>query len=273
MNRTLIERVKCLLLDVKFPRSFWAEALNTVTHVINLSPNVPLQGDVLDRVWFGKDVSYDHLRMFGCKAFVHKKLVRDSQDSDELIDVNLVPLDPSPDPIQGNVHGDVNDDQQDIGDLDALMDNVVNDQQHAPIALPAVPLRRSSRNRRSSVRYSSDEYVLLIDGGEPECYEEAMESECKDQWVEAMKDALQSLHENHTFELSVIHLGKNSTFHARPKYIDVRYHWIRDVLEANLLELEKIHTDDNGADMLTKALPRVKFEACCLTFGMEAFPT
>ena len=56
MNRTLIERVRCLLSDAKLPRSFWAEALNTVTHVINLSPSVPLKGDVPDRVWFGKDV-------------------------------------------------------------------------------------------------------------------------------------------------------------------------------------------------------------------------
>lgn len=29
---------------------------------------------------------------------------------------------------------------------------------------------------------------------------------------------------------SAIHLGKNSTFHGRSKHIDVRYHWIRDVL-------------------------------------------
>ncbi|GMI85509.1 cysteine-rich RLK (RECEPTOR-like protein kinase) 8 [Hibiscus trionum] len=72
---------------------------------------------------------------------------------------------------------------------------------------------------------------------------------------------------------SAIHLGKNSTFQARSYHIDVRYDWIRDVLEAKLLELEKIYTDDNGADMLTKALPRMKFEACCLTSGMEAFPT
>ncbi|GMI67403.1 hypothetical protein HRI_000409600 [Hibiscus trionum] len=204
MNRTLIERVICLLSDAKLLRSFWAEALNTVTHVINLPPNVLLRGDVPDRVWFGKDVPYDLLRVFGCKAFFHvpkderskldaktrecifigysldgefgyilydplqKKLVRsrdvifvevqtiddidktektDSQDSDELIDVNQVPLDLSPDPIQGDVHGDVNDDQQDICDLDAPMDGVVNDQQHAPIAPPVVPLRRSSRNQ------------------------------------------------------------------------------------------------------------------------------
>ena len=52
-------------------KSFWGEALNTVIHAIKLSPSVPLQGDVPDRVWFGKDVSYDHLRVFSCKVFVH----------------------------------------------------------------------------------------------------------------------------------------------------------------------------------------------------------
>ncbi|XP_057432549.1 germacrene A acid 8-beta-hydroxylase-like [Lotus japonicus] len=53
---------------------------------------------------------------------------------------------------------------------------------------------------------------------------------------------------------SAIHLGKNSTFHSRSKHIDVRYHWIRDALDAGLLELAKVHTDDNGADMMTKLL-------------------
>ncbi|KAL6335671.1 hypothetical protein AAG906_032860 [Vitis piasezkii] len=59
-----------------------------------------------------------------------------------------------------------------------------------------------------------------------------------------------------------IHIGKNSSFHSRSKRIDVRYHWIRDVLEMKLLQLEKIHTDENGSDMLMKILPREKFELC-----------
>lgn len=37
--------------------------------MINLSPCV--FGDVPDKVWFGKEVSYNHLRVFGCKAYVH----------------------------------------------------------------------------------------------------------------------------------------------------------------------------------------------------------
>ncbi|GJV58461.1 putative RNA-directed DNA polymerase [Tanacetum coccineum] len=71
MNRTLVERVRCLLSHAGLPASFLGEALNTVVHVINLTPCVPWRFDVPDRVWSGKDVSYRYLRVFGCKASVH----------------------------------------------------------------------------------------------------------------------------------------------------------------------------------------------------------
>ena len=71
MNRTLVERVRCLLSEAKLSNSFWAEALNTVAYVINLSLVVALDGDVPNRILFDKDVSYDDLKVFGCKACVH----------------------------------------------------------------------------------------------------------------------------------------------------------------------------------------------------------
>ncbi|KAM3381937.1 hypothetical protein P3S68_007510 [Capsicum galapagoense] len=77
----------------------------------------------------------------------------------------------------------------------------------------------------------------------------------------------------HCDSQSAIHLGKNSIFYGRSKHIDVRYHWIRDVLDSKLLELEKIHTDDNGSDMMTKALPRGKFEDFCMIVGMAVSST
>ncbi|KAI5389585.1 hypothetical protein KIW84_075031 [Lathyrus oleraceus] len=63
------------------------------------------------------------------------------------------------------------------------------------------------------------------------------------------------------------------TFHNRSKHIDVRYHWIHDVLDAKLLELAKVHTNDNGYDMMTKALPRGKFEVCCDITGLAISST
>ena len=32
---------------------------------------MPLDGDVLQRVWTGRDISYKHLRVFGCLAYMH----------------------------------------------------------------------------------------------------------------------------------------------------------------------------------------------------------
>ena len=52
--------------------------------------------------------------------------------------------------------------------------------------------------RQPSRRYSSDEYVILTDDEEPECFTEAMESEEKKKWLDAMKDKMKSLHDNHT---------------------------------------------------------------------------
>jgi hypothetical protein len=71
MNRTLIERVTAMLSHAKLPNQFWAEALMILVYVLNLSPCVPLEGDIPQKVWSGKEVSYKHLKVFGCRAFVH----------------------------------------------------------------------------------------------------------------------------------------------------------------------------------------------------------
>ena len=71
MNRTIMERVRSMLSHAKLPKSYWVEALYTAVYLINRSPSVPLKGDVPQRVWTGKDVSYQHLRVFGCLAYMH----------------------------------------------------------------------------------------------------------------------------------------------------------------------------------------------------------
>ncbi|GJX92059.1 retrovirus-related pol polyprotein from transposon TNT 1-94 [Tanacetum coccineum] len=67
---------------------------------------------------------------------------------------------------------------------------------------------------------------------------------------------------------STIHLAKNSMFHKRTKHIDIWYHWIRDAIEDGMFELNKVHTDDNASDMLTKAVAREKLKIRCSFAGM-----
>ena len=60
-----------MLAHAKLPKIYWAKAIMTTVYIINRSPSVPLEGDIPQRVWFDKEVSYQHLRVFGCLAYVH----------------------------------------------------------------------------------------------------------------------------------------------------------------------------------------------------------
>ena len=59
---------------------------------------------------------------------------------------------------------------------------------------------------------------------------------------------------------SAIHLANNQVFHARTKHIDVRYHFVREILEEEEIFLQKILTTENPAYMLTKVVTKDKFK-------------
>ena len=52
--------------------------------------------------------------------------------------------------------------------------------------------------------------------------------------------------------------------------IQLKYHFIRYVLDEELLKLEKMHTRQNLADMLTKGVTREKMISCSVSVGLQA---
>ncbi len=73
----------------------------------------------------------------------------------------------------------------------------------------------------------------------------------------------------HSDSQSVIHLAKNSTFHSRTKHIDLRYHFIRLLIQDGVLKLVKIVGSKNPADMLTKLVTTEKLELCVASVGLQ----
>ncbi|GJS48325.1 retrovirus-related pol polyprotein from transposon TNT 1-94 [Tanacetum coccineum] len=73
----------------------------------------------------------------------------------------------------------------------------------------------------------------------------------------------------HSDSQSAIHLAKNQVYHARTKHIDVRYHFIREILEEGGVRIQKIHTSKNPADMLTKVVAGIKINEVVFRQGGE----
>lgn len=67
--------------------------------------------------------------------------------------------------------------------------------------------------------------------------------------------------EIHCDSQSAIALSKNNVHHERTKHIDVKYHYIRDVISDGVVEVVKISTLKNPADIFTKVLAVSKFQA------------
>ena len=60
--------------------------------------------------------------------------------------------------------------------------------------------------------------------------------------------------------LSDINIYKNPIQHSRTKHIDIRHHFIRDLVEEKTIKLEHVATELQLADIFTKALDANQFE-------------
>ena len=58
---------------------------------------------------------------------------------------------------------------------------------------------------------------------------------------------------------SAINISKNPVQHTITKHIDIRYHFIRELVDKNLLALEYVSTDHQWADLFTKPLDTERF--------------
>ena len=66
-----MDKVRCMLHQFGLSKKLWAEAAFTACYLINRSPHAAFNFEVPEEVWSSSKPTYDHLRTFGCIAYVH----------------------------------------------------------------------------------------------------------------------------------------------------------------------------------------------------------
>ncbi|PKA65558.1 Retrovirus-related Pol polyprotein from transposon TNT 1-94 [Apostasia shenzhenica] len=95
-------------------------------------------------------------------------------------------------------------------------------------------------------------------------YSAAAEAACEAVWLRRILEDIGQKQEDPTViycdNMSAIAMSKNLVLHARTKHIELRLHFIRELVQKGEIQLEFLSTLEQPADMLTKAVTAEKFE-------------
>ena len=58
---------------------------------------------------------------------------------------------------------------------------------------------------------------------------------------------------------SAINISKNPVMHSKTKYIVIKYHFVRELVQDKEIRLEYVHSKEQIADIFTKPLPKDAF--------------
>ncbi|GJW37304.1 hypothetical protein Tco_0060224 [Tanacetum coccineum] len=115
-------------------------------------------------------------------------------------------------------------------------------------------------------------FACFLSQQEPKKISEALEDES---WVDAMQEELLQFEIQKFWVLVDLPYGKKAIStkwvyrnKTKTKHIAIRHHFIRDAYEKKLIQVLKIHTDDNVADLLTKAFDVSRFQFLVVSIGM-----
>ena len=63
-------------------------------------------------------------------------------------------------------------------------------------------------------------------------------------------------------------LSENPVFHDKSTHIEIKYHYIKDMVHRGVVKLQYVATEEQIANVLTKPLARIKFEYFREKFGV-----
>jgi len=240
MNRTLMERERCMRLHAGLPESFWAESVNHAAFLVNRSPSKLLDSKCAEEVWSGKDIDYSTLKVFGCKAYVHipsdernklkpksleciflgfekgvkayrlwdpknkKKVLSRDVVFDERLGAEATGKD---EVCKENHYTEIPFSTEDSFAENQAEVEPPEEQQQAeevheePMSIAQTRPRRVIKPPQRLGWEDEAFYALLTSEEDPSTFKEALESKERQEWMAAMSEEMTSLHKNSVWEL------------------------------------------------------------------------
>ncbi|GKC53956.1 retrovirus-related pol polyprotein from transposon TNT 1-94, partial [Tanacetum coccineum] len=183
MNRTLMDKVRCLLIQSGLPKTFWVEATYMAAYLINRSPSTTIEKKTPTEMCLGHPSDYEMLRIFDCVAYPH-----DKQGKLDPRAVKCVLLG-YPEGVKGYR----------LYRLDNKLPKIVTNRN--VIFNESVMYKDTLRDSDAGADNKGKK-----DTHEPLTYQEAFACEDSSKWKAAMKEEMDSLRKNKTWEL-VDHLA------------------------------------------------------------------
>ncbi|GKA11158.1 ribonuclease H-like domain-containing protein [Tanacetum coccineum] len=235
-NRTLIEAARTMLADSLLPIQFWAEAVNTAFRMkISVGITTNSKGfRVYNRVT-RKVQDCLHVN------FLENQENQKGKGPDWMFDLDLLTPSMNYIPVRKENYADSKEQGISCDDVEDM-----DDQQF--IIHTAQPMPPEERTAAKEVKLSSEDQALHDE-------------------LRRISIAKGKEHVDSTFTLSTANTPPQSTgntptdsvFHSKTKHIQIRHHFIRDCYEQRLINVVKVHTDDNVADLLTKGFDLARF--------------
>jgi hypothetical protein len=89
-------------------------------------------------------------------------------------------------------------------------------------------------------------------------------------WMKTLLEDYRFSQDTMIINCSAINISKNPVQHSRTKHIDIRNHFLRDLVESEVVSLSFIPTENQLADILTKPLDGSRFESLRKAIGVCA---
>ena len=223
-NRTLKEMMNAMLLSSGLPQSMWGEAILSANNILNIT--MRKNKDVSPyEMWEKKKPSYKHLKVWGCLAKVLIPTPKKVKIGPKTVDCIFIGYPPRSTAYRFLVYD---------SKIPEIQKNTIMESRNASFFETTFPCNprnehpttskrthesvddenendesddenvgvvRRSKRQRTEKSFGSDFMTYLLEEGDPKTYKEAVTSPDGPMWKEAIKSEIDSILQNHTWEL------------------------------------------------------------------------